>query len=758
MATLLLYPKFFTTSLLLLILTPRITTALSYPCPFNPTESSSKPIPAQANPSFPEQFSVHVEANVVNQQLTSEAVQIYDHPNKRAVMVVTTNNNTVTSLYDYVAGERLVMGSNGSCASFNISSAAFDVFGFTELPASVPVDALAAAPELFRFGQNQPKVYLGETTVRGIPVDHWQSCQKLQVGNQDSAAYVADYFFSRRGYGTASAEGSVPVRVVFNGTVLNAGADGNPGSASGAHNFSHVYDFSFFRPGPVDDESLFEVPRGTVCSRVLTKTMPKLPDRFSLSMEVYVPGSIVPPLTERMLFDYDFKLIQTTRYAPRVNARQYGLTELTIVEDYEHHVQYVMDAYDGNCTVSSMPHGLSTSMDDGEVITMRHGEQMLNFRRQGFQYQGQKWYRDMKVDVWADSSQSGMVQEVYFLAGWPSEHMRQRITMRLGPDIDFSTMSMLVGTYLINTTAVKGETLGPMFKLMDPQALRQWGDSWKPGEGAGSKDSSRPNPGELLRTTLNRRPGMAWRMHLATATEKFINVFNYLPMHMDLSAFDISLCYKKTAGELYVYLEIDGSYAEMVSNQRFSFLSSAKAAIAAAAGVSSLRVAKINVWQDLTSSRINFFFSLLEPPSFSMLGTEDQNHPQLSCKEAYEKLGKVVQQGLTIVVKHPLSQTPLYVIHDSLKSWSSLDVLFNRVASGTAADPRKDPANSYAQTQHGSVMAAPDGSDSSYSQSQFGGMAFGMLLLGILVGVVGVYVALRKLRPDIHLLPYQQSK
>jgi hypothetical protein len=57
---------------------------------------------------------------------------------------------------------------------------------------------------------------------------------------------------------------------------------------------------------------LAQVPRGTVCNRKLTKPIPKLPDRFSLSMEVYtnVPGLNTPPQVERMLFDFNFSLIQ----------------------------------------------------------------------------------------------------------------------------------------------------------------------------------------------------------------------------------------------------------------------------------------------------------------------------------------------------------------------------------------------------------------------------------------------------------------
>jgi hypothetical protein len=132
-------------------------------------------------------------------------------------------------------------------------------------------------------------------------------------------------------------------------------------------------------------------------------------------------------------------------------------------------------------------------------------------------------------------------------------------------------------------------------------------------------------------------------MHLQQATEKFINIFNYLPMHMDMSAFDVSQCYKKAGGEMYVYLAIEGSYADVVSNQRYNFFSAAKSTIAAAAGISSLRIAKINVWQDLISSKLNFFFTILEPPSVEPQSPDEHTHPQVSCKDAFDKLQSKVR-------------------------------------------------------------------------------------------------------------------
>ena len=651
----------------------------------------------------------------------------------------------MTSIFNYATGERLDILPDGRCQTLNLSQSAFDVFGFTELRASGRATLLPAA-DVFRFGDTFPKVFLGDSRVRGIPVYHWQSCQTRKSGDGVTmAAYVLDYFFSKPGHGTATSDTLIPVRALINGTALNVDGDGKP--IGGTHDFSHVYDFSFFRPGPLEDESVFEVPRGTVCERSVSKTLPQLPDQFSLSMEVYVAGSARPPMTERMLFDYDFGLIQTDRFAPRGTGERFGLTQLTIVEDYKNHVQYVIDSFDGNCSVSPLPEGLSTSDGGrGPEITMKHGQQLLRYGQGRFSYQGQRRLRDMKVDVWAQASQSGMVQEVYFLAGWPSARLRSRLSM-MNVDLDLSRMNILVGTYLLNTSAVERD-VGPFFRLFGDRALKQWGDRWQRG---GALSKSLPRPGDLLRQRVPPKAAFRWdspRTRFPRASEKMINVFNYLPLHMDLSAFDVSMCYKKSAREMYVYFMLEGTYASVVTNQRYVFMSSTRAAVAKAAGVSTLRVAKVNVWQDLVSNRLNIFFSLLEPPPVAGAGE------QLSCQAAYERLSRAVQAGLTITVRHPMKQTQLHVVSDSLKRWASLDELWNKVLPGS----QPAAAGRYRHDGSRGPGGAGGTSGGGYTAGELGGTAFAMLLLGVLLGVAGVYVALRRLRPDIHLLPYQQSK
>ena len=634
----------------------------------------------------------------------------------------------------------------------NLSDSSFDVFGFTELRGSGRA-TLSTAADVFRFGDRFPKVFLGETQVRGITVYHWQSCQTWPSdgggGGAPRAAYVVDYFFSKPGYGTASAASLIPVRALVNGTAVNVDGDGKP--IGGRHDFSHVYDFSFFRPGPIEDDSAFEIPRGSVCKRSVGKTLPQLPDQFSLSMEVYVAGSNRPPMTERMLFDYDFGLIQTDRFAPRGTGERFGLTQLTIVEDYKNHVQYVIDSFDGNCSISPLPEGLSTSEGGhGDRITMKHGQQLLRYGQGDFRYQGQRWLRDMRVDVWADATDSGMVQEIYFLAGWPSQRLRSRLSM-MNVDLDLSRMNILVGTYLLNTSAID-RNVGPFFELFGDRALKQWGDRWQRG---GALSKTMPRPGDLLRLRMPKRQ-FRWdsaRMRFPRASEKMVNIFNYLPLHMDLSAFDVSMCYKKSASEMYVYFMLEGTYASVVTNQRYIFMSSTKSAVAKAAGISTLRIAKVNVWQDLVSNRLNIFFSLLEPPPVPEVTQ------QLSCQEAYERLSRAVQAGMTITIKHPLKQTELHVVSDSLKRWASLDELWAKVVPGSQqAAAGQYQHDGSAGSSGGDQQSSGAGSSGGYTAGEFGGMAFAMLVLGVMVGVVGVYVALRRLRPDIHLLPYQQSK
>ncbi|XP_076466723.1 uncharacterized protein LOC143297977 [Babylonia areolata] len=726
-------------------------------------------------PKLPSQFAVHVEATLVEKQRTMEAVEVYDHPNGRAAMSVTSSNETVTSIFSYRTGERVDILANGTCHTHKMSDGTFPVLGFTQLT-SPDRPLITPASVLFRLGDGIKKFFIGEESVRGVAVYHWQTCQTLT-----RTAYVLDLYFSKPNHETATGETLVPVRALLNGTTLNVDARGVP--TGDTHRFSHVYDFSFFRSGPVD-ETLFEVPRGTVCKRFLSKTLPQLPDQFSLSMEVQVRGSEHPPRTERMLFDYDFGLIQTERFAPRGTGERFGLTQLRIVEDYTNHVQYVVDTYDGNCSVSPLPEGLSTS-EGGESthITMRHAQELLKYGQRDFKYQGQRWLRDLKVDVWADDTDEGMVQEVYFLADWPSPRIRARL-QSINSDLDLSRMNMLVGTYLLNTSAIQRD-LGPFFQLFGDKALKSWGgrDRWtregylskSPGSSSSSSSSSfsstLPRPGELLRLRMAKRR-MRWdsaRMHFPDASEKMINIFNYVPMHMDLSAFDVSMCYRKSDQELYVFFAVDGgSYsASVVTDQRYSFLSAVRSAVAGSSGVSMLRVAKVMVWQDVVSNRLNIFFCLLGPPPLTSTttttSTSSSSSPtlkeQISCRDALRNWQDAVRKGVTIRVKHLLKTHELHVVKDSVRNWSSMDRRWNggalpKGAGGLAGGLAGGAVVGGDQQSEDSSSSSSSG----YTAGQFGGMAFAMLVVGAGVGVGGMYLVLRRLRPDIHLLPYQQSK
>jgi hypothetical protein len=75
-----------------------------------------------------------------------------------------------------------------------------------------------------------------------------------------------DFYFSKPDYNTATSEAGVPVRIAINGTAVNVDNNGN--TISGTHNFSHVYEFLFFRSGPEEDESLFEVSHYKASCRI----------------------------------------------------------------------------------------------------------------------------------------------------------------------------------------------------------------------------------------------------------------------------------------------------------------------------------------------------------------------------------------------------------------------------------------------------------------------------------------------------------
>ncbi|GFR76423.1 hypothetical protein ElyMa_000482400 [Elysia marginata] len=432
--------------------------------------------PAPPLPELPVQYSLRVEANILQKRWTTEVEEHYDSINQRASLAVSFNGSTVYSIFNFKSEERYDIYPNGSCIA---SRAGVDYFGFVKMTKGPKGQrpAMATINQVFKFGKGYNQTYVGKDTVRGIPVNHWTSCRvghncpsHLVEWTRWGAKFQLDFYFADPDFISASGGHQIPVRIVLNGTANNVGRGQE--SVEGRHRFEHMYEFVSVRPGPPRDADVFQVPPGVFCQgRRDTKPMPELPERFEMNTEIVVPDSGMHPRQNYLRYDWPHRLLETgmrmavpqgfslggahNKYkgngqggsapgAPGGSGASGGtaagsggrgkppskdsdddalrLMSISKVQDFNTGIVYVLDKMKMTCSAHVMPQATFQ-------LGMSHGANLFHpaIRQtntaNGFTYQGQTSLRQMLVDTWA-LEENGMTQELYFLVERDRSMMR----------------------------------------------------------------------------------------------------------------------------------------------------------------------------------------------------------------------------------------------------------------------------------------------------------------------------------------------
>ncbi|XP_041355389.1 uncharacterized protein LOC121373012 [Gigantopelta aegis] len=330
----------------------------------------------------------------------------YDYPNKIASVQMTSLNRTTKSIIDFEAGERYSFAPNETCMTYSINDRGpNNIFGFL-LRGNGSVQ-FATSADVFKFGRTYNETYVGTDEIRGIPVNRWASCQH---SDDLHSTFRLDYYFSRDNFLSPTNDTNIPIRITITGEARNEDKQGNV-KPTGSHNYTHVYEYSYFKPGPIKDQTVFHSPKGIVCKgRKNVKQLPKMPEQFTVDIET---KNSVQSRTFRVYFDNSFNLTRTDTFYTLGARSQYGGGLVSVIQDLHSEVVYVVNQHEGNCTMYSLQ-----SQPDKH---MKYVYELLNVKNKTYVYQGKRMLRDMVVDAWGNITNDGIVQEMYFV---PPPHSR----------------------------------------------------------------------------------------------------------------------------------------------------------------------------------------------------------------------------------------------------------------------------------------------------------------------------------------------
>ncbi|KAL4236845.1 hypothetical protein ACF0H5_005231 [Mactra antiquata] len=369
-------------------------------------------------PDLPDQYQTIIEANIVDKNMTVTGYEYFDSIGNRATLQMRQNGTLFTNIYDY-ANTQLFYVSNNSCRTDNLTVDNNNIlFGnVTEPDGSYHVFTSGGA---LHFAKHFGEKYMGNTTVRGIHCDWWRSCLYWP---QLRSNFTLDYYFTASDWSAPIQGSPIPVRAV---------ATGLQAKDFELRPFKHYYDYIDFRT-VIADPTVFETPKGVVCSRKDTKPVPKLPKFYHYRQEIIQDASN-KIFQADVWYDKEYRYIRydyrTASPAPPLNTEN----PITEIHDFNYGIRYTQDQVTGRCISSSIS---NSSFDVGEnttiyyvngtkgyVVHMKDPMQLF-YLDSSYAYTGQRYARGLQCNVFTSRRKDYPVPgqgrmtaifEYYFLA------------------------------------------------------------------------------------------------------------------------------------------------------------------------------------------------------------------------------------------------------------------------------------------------------------------------------------------------------
>ena len=240
--------------------------------------SSGPPIPTD----IPRQFSLHVEANLLERNRSLLVHELFDDVNNRGSLYFVEDGVRQHTIFDYNKNEVFVLtdqlssiGGDRECRAFPLTRARVlnFTFGLTMVNGSIHIGTPSSFLEHLR--NSTPTQYFDLTSnSRGIPSLRWQACS-----TGENISFFSDYYFTPEFWDYEAIRSPEQFDTVLNQVVVR----GNSIFNGTLRNFYHIYSFLGFNTGPrsVPDRA-FQVPTGTPCMGAASGLpLPEIPQFFS---------------------------------------------------------------------------------------------------------------------------------------------------------------------------------------------------------------------------------------------------------------------------------------------------------------------------------------------------------------------------------------------------------------------------------------------------------------------------------------------
>ncbi|XP_005099148.1 uncharacterized protein LOC101851190 [Aplysia californica] len=292
-----------------------------------------KPLPNLSMKSF----RTEIAGKNIIKKYSQYSRETFDQPSKRlAIYTQTPPDNEYTAITDGVE-QRMIVIKNRECQV--LSGAAIDA----PFSANDGTSTFSTTSVLQLGGKT---TYVGQTTVRGIKVDHWTKCAYISASN---STVTFDIYLSDPDWSMPS---GLPIP-----TPVRYEMKGKTGSGTDLQDEHQVFDYINFELLDTKKyESDFEIPVGVYCPGVsATKSPPQMPRSVSYMSELKNIRISHVSLT-KVLYDTDdqfsredkLNLPDNTFYGDPKNAQSSSLTN---VRDFAEGVKYEVRE-DGSCVSS----------------------------------------------------------------------------------------------------------------------------------------------------------------------------------------------------------------------------------------------------------------------------------------------------------------------------------------------------------------------------------------------------------------------